>query len=88
MYNLGEKGEFPTPPKLCPPKLLRIYLVIDIIYTGVNFGSQHDIESSTCHRRSTVTTEVQAHRGISNQNGLHCEVCKTAQCNMQIGMKG
>ena len=28
MCNLGEKGEFPTPPKLCPPKLLKIYLVV------------------------------------------------------------
>ena len=28
MCNLGEKAEFQTPPKLCPPKLLKIYLVI------------------------------------------------------------
>ena len=57
---------------------------INILYTFytiicVTRGSHHEIESSTCHRRSTVTTEGQVHRGISNQNGMHCEVRKSAQ---------
>ena len=56
-----------------------LYTFYTIICVSVTRGYQHEIESSTCHRRSTVTTEGKVHRGISNQNGLHCEVRKSAQ---------
>ena len=61
MCNLGgEKGEFPTPSKLCPSKLLKIYLVICI---QVYLGGWKDKPDKACFaehkeiKKSDPTTE-------------------------------
>ena len=55
--NLGEKGEFPTPSKLCPSKFLKIYLVLTIILLEYNY-------TIACFLYGSKFKFIKKHRGL------------------------